>query len=333
MYLTAPTDVHAQRDLLVRLWADNLPIQGSPSAKLRWFYCDGPHGGGRAFVVSARDTAVGCAGIGVRALYDRGRLRRAALFADLAIDREHRSGLPAVALLRSISTAVARDFDLGYGFPNRKAIAVYRRAGYRELGAMHRYVRVLRSRRYLREAVGSVASWPLAAVADSALDAIARARAAAARGVALAWPRDFDDRFDRLWQRARDRDVFACERTSTFLRWRLAREPHAIAALTAPDGELRAYAVLRPSARLAELLDLFAADPGDVDALLAHLVPAARVRGYAALSVRFFGSPRVRALLDAHGFAPRGEPRPIVVCGADVPAVERWHLTELDEDT
>jgi hypothetical protein len=340
MYSVSESDVHDSREVLQRLWADNLGVRGGLDDKLRWFYCDGPHGPGRAIVLRARDAAVGCAGIGVRTLVHRGVPLRAALFADLAIDRRHRSGLPALTLLRSIQAEVARDFDLGYGFPNRKAIAIYRRAGFVELGWMYRYVRVLCSRRYL----GAATPWllaPAAAIADRALAAAARLHQLRARRFALDWPEQFDARFDRLWDAAGAGDRIACERTAAFLRWRFAHEPHRIAAVVRrATGELAAYGVLRPAERgLIELIDLFGAGERELGAAIALIVPAVARLGFAAIGFRFLGDPRVIRLLHAHGFARRGEPRSIVVAHgrgsalAALPASAAWYLTDLDEDT
>lgn len=337
MYSVSETDVHDSSAVLHRLWADNLDVRGGLDAKLRWFYCDGPHGPGRALVLRAHDAAVGCAGVGVRTLVHRGAARRAALFADLAIDRPHRSGLPALTLLRSIRAEVARDFDLGYGFPNRKAIAVYRRAGFIELGGMDRYVRVLRSRRYL-----AAAPWLRvpAAVADRALAAAERVHELRARRFALDWPARFDARFDRLWQAVRTGDRIACERSAAFLGWRFAHDQHRIAAVVRRDtGALAAYGVLRPAEHgLIELVDLLGAGARELDAAIALIVPAARRLGFAAIGFRFLGDPRVVRVLRAHGFVRRGEPRSIVVAPGRDPALAAlpaaaWYLTDLDEDT
>lgn len=337
MYSVSETDIQGSGPVLQRLWADNLHAHGSPDAKLRWFYCDGPHGPGRALVLRADGAAVGCAGIGVRALVHRGAPLRAALFADLAIDRRHRSGLPALTLLRAIRDEVARDFDLGYGFPNRKAIAIYRRAGFLELGRMNRYVRVLHSRRYLAAAAPQLRV--AAAAADRGLAALERLHELRARRFELDWPARFDTRFDRLWQGVRMGDRLACERSATLLGWRFAHERHRIAAVVRRDtGALAAYGVLRPAEHgLVELVDLLGIGERAIDAALALIVPAARRLGFVAIGFRFLGDPRVVCVLRAHGFVRRGEPRAIVVASGRSPALAAqpaaaWYLTDLDED-
>jgi hypothetical protein len=337
MYSISETDIHDSGAILQRLWADNLHARSSLDAKLRWFYCDGPHGPARALGLRAHDAAVGCAGIGVRTLVHRGAPLRAALFADLAIDRRHRSGLPALTLLRSIRDEVARGFDLGYGFPNRKAIAVYLRAGFVELGRMHRYVRVLHSGHYLAAAAPQRR---VAAAVDHALAAIERLHALRARRLELDWPARFDARFDRLWQAVCTGNRIACERSAALLDWRFAHEPHRIAAVIRRDtGALAAYGVLRPADHgLVELVDLLGAGAREIDAAIALIVPAARQLGFAAIGFRFLGDPRVIRVLRAHGFIRRGEPRSIVVAPGRGPALAAlpaaaWYLTDLDEDT
>jgi hypothetical protein len=341
MYSVRASDALEARDQLVKLWSDNLPVRGALDAKLRWFYCDGPHGPGRAFLLHSRDATVGCAGIGERALLNHGHPLRVALFADLAIDRRHRSGLPAMLLLRSVRNDIEREYDLGYGFPNRHARAVYLRSGYRELGHMYRYVRVLRTRGYLQPTLDSWWTAPLATIADGALAGLARTHAFFAREFSLIWPETFDARFDELWFAARDRFPIACARTASFLRWRFAREPHRIAAIT-PRGssELVAYAVMRPGEDgCMDIVDLFGVGERQLAAMLARLVPAIDRLGFHAVGCRFLGNLNIVDILHAQGFVRRGCPRSVMVTNGRTAALRRvdelefWYLTDLDEDT
>lgn len=347
-YTVQRTDVRHAGDVILPIWATNLTVDGDLEQKLRWFYCDGPHGPGDAFLLHAGEAAkaVGCAGVGVRTLWHRDRAIRTALFADLAVDRTHRSGFPALALLRAVTRHIDREFELGYGFPNDKASAVYMRAGYRELGVMPRYVRVLQTRGYLERrtwpAVASVAG----ALLDLALSARARLRAMRTPGsFDLVWVNDFDTRFDQLWLDARATAPLLCERTSELLRWRFAcRVPgdtYRIATSVEPTTRrLRAYAVIRltPSG-VAEISDLFGAGIADLDTLLSQLVPALAELRCSAVSMRFLGAARIPNLLASHGFSRRVGGRSVVVSlgvrlreARELRDVESWYLTDLDED-
>jgi hypothetical protein len=347
-YHVQTPDLGEPPDELLSIWAANLPVRGAPEAKLRWFYCDGPYGAGRAFLLHAgheRGAPVGSAGLGVRKLWLRDRPLRAALFADLAVDRAHRSGLPALALVRAVRHHVGEAFDLGYGFPNAKAAAVYHRGGYRQLGDMRRYVRVLRTgpylARHLREPLLARAA---ATVADRVLAAVDRTRARLIRRFELAWPGAFDPRFDALWEEGRHLAPIACERTAPLLTWRFARQPgHRYRIATLIDRatrRLRAYAVVRVEDQAAELADLYGAGLAELDALLRLLLPALYDLGCGSASFRFLGAPAVPALLARHGFARRPELRMVALAAGDRMAGEpaiadpaSWFLTDLDEDS
>jgi hypothetical protein len=362
-YRAILTDPRAEVSTLTRLCASNLGMTGDLAATVRWQYLEGPMAPGELFLLrppaKADDAAIGCAGITRRELWSVGRPLRAAQFANFAIDRRHRTALPAITLQRAVKRHVEVAWDLGFGFPNRSAIAVYRRVGYHELGELVRYGRVLRHAGYVERALSSrrwvrtlvrgalplVAS-ALGAVVDAGKRAVDQARALRSRlGSRLTWLDDVDPRFDELWRARRDTFGITAVRDAAFLRWRFLRkpdEPHVIAALTdRATGALRAYAIVRGRpGHLAEIADVFGGLDA-LDALFALLVPALRRRGHTAASLRYLGDPRLVAVLGAHGFLPREVERIAVVHAAAScplePATVRdpasWYLTELDIDS
>jgi len=346
-YRAVLTDPREGRAALLRLWSHNLPVRGDAAAKLAWQYLDGPSGRAQAFLLHDEAGEVGCAGITVRELWYRERPLRVALLADFAIDRAHRTAMPALILQRTVKRHVDGAYDASYGFPNANAVAIHRRIGYHELGTMSRYVRVLRHGGYLARRYDRPVTARAAGVAiDAAKLAVRTARTLRpSRTAALRWLPDVDARFDRLWQATRGSVGIACRRDAAFLRWRFLRKPDehvAIAALVdRKTDELRAYAVVggEPGG-MAVLLDVFGA-LGAIGDLLTFLMPALYWRGYRSVGFRFLGDPRVTALLVAHHFSLRDQNRVVIIhegqaCPID-PAVLRdrnaWYLTDLDEDT
>jgi len=349
-YRAVLTDATEARGPLIKLWTENLPVAGDPSAKLRWFYEENPAGKGEAFLLNDDSgAAIGCAGMATRELSYGGAVARAALLADFAIDKHHRIGLPALVLQRAVKRHVEAKYALSYGFPNAHAVAIHLRTGYHELGQMARFVRVLRHGTFMQKKYG----WERrarfgGAIVDRAIALASLARALpSARSLVLRWETDFDERWDRLWERAsRARALVACPRTSAFLRWRFLRKPNernAIAALVERrSGALVAYAVVRggPDSP-AELVDLFGAGPEALDALLGHLVPALYRRGHTAIEVRYLGHPYVREVLAKHWFSFRNVDRVVIVSPTTHCPIDRavlcdanaWYMTDLDEDT
>lgn len=354
-YRALRTELDEARAPLIKLWTENLPVGVDPDAKLHWFYRDAPSGPGEAFLLRAdNDAAVGCAGFATRELAVGDQTVRAALLADFAIDRGHRSALPAVILQRAVKKRVDESgYGLSYGFPNDNAVAVHRRTGYRELGKMARFVRVLRYGGYLERRYGWKRRSKLGgAVVDRAVVGASFVRALPGRRTyALAWLRDFDARFDALWDRAQATGdlgyKIACRRTAALLRWRFGRQPGsgiAIAALVARGtGELAAYAIVKPggAGEIAQLVDLFGASVAALDALLGQLVPALYARGYGAIEFRYLGHPRVRDVLVRHWFSFRNTDRTVILsptpaCPIDLALLcdsNAWFMTDLDEDT
>jgi hypothetical protein len=331
-------------DVLKRLWAANLPATGDLDEKLRWFYREGPHGAGRAFIIDSATEPVGCTGLGVRTFISGCHTsHRVGLFADLAIERRHRSALPALALVRSVRDEIAHGFDLGYGFPNAKAVAVYRRAGYELLGEMPRYVRVLKTEPYLRQRFRGDVAHVAATVIDRVLASLTHLAAAPAkRAYELRFGVELDHKFDLLWRAASLTLPFACERTSAFLRWRFQRkldERYGIVGLYTRTDELQAYAVIRACEDgTLRIADLFGFDSWVLFALLVQLVDAATAAGATSVAFRFLGDPRIPRLLKALGFSRRSETRAVVVAPGrvardDLRDIARWYLTDLDEDS
>jgi hypothetical protein len=236
-------------------------------------------------------------------------------------------------------------FDLGYGFPNAKAAAVYRHSGYRQLGQRRRYVRVLRTGPDLpRRLEVPVLARAAAILADHALAAAAHIQNLPRRArFDLTLARHVRSRFDRLWWRSYLAPIM-CERTAAFLQWRFAQHPghrYRIAALTdRKTGELRAYTVVRDSGGVAELVDLFGVNIHALDALLSLLVPALHQAGFTSISFQFLGTREIPELLARHHFQQRPGGRMVALAISPrmleaLPLADphSWFLTDLDEDS
>jgi hypothetical protein len=356
-YSAERTDLAEARAPLIKLWTENLPVGVDPDEKLGWFYRDSPSGPGEAFLLRADDrSAVGCAGYVARELAFGGSTVRAALLADFAIDRGHRSALPAIVLQRAVKKYVdTAGYGLSYGFPNANAVAVHKRTGYRELGKMARFIRVLRYGGYLKRRYGWERRSAIGgALLDRAVVAASTLRALPGRrGHALVWEREFDARWDALWERPNALGHrIACRRDAALLRWRFSRQPGtgvAIAALVerGAGDRLAAYAVVKTGEAvdgappIAMLVDLYGVDIAALDALLGQLVPALYARGFGAIEFRYLGHPRMRDLLVRHWFSFRNTDRTVILSptpdcpidGALLCDSNAWFMTDLDEDT
>ncbi len=350
---------------LYRLWCENLALCTTPQAHFQRLYRDAPDPTSTVFLLRAGPSEpadaeiVGSNGFSVRRFQlGAGLEGRAAVSGDLVVAHAHRSLLPALRLVQAVREHTMNEFALCYGFPNDKAKGVMVRAGFRVLGMMTRYARVLRHATYLPRVAAHLHAPPrlatiihaaahhplprgLAQLVDiarlaSGLPEIALARARHRLAV-LDEP---DARFDQLWERARSEYDVIGMRTAAMLRWRYPRGTLA-ALVRSSDHAVMAYALFELDAsRTAHIRDVFG-HKSALEPLFALLLPALWWRGAVSASIRMLGAPYLAAVVGAHGFVPRPDQRTIVVqVGREHEAVRArledaaaWHMTDLDEDT
>ncbi|MEZ4361133.1 MAG: hypothetical protein R3B48_13190 [Kofleriaceae bacterium] len=364
-----PTEVRAEVE---QLWRRNLPLEQSASAKFSWLYERAPLPPESIFVLGVVPAPaavgepdfipVGTAGVGLRELAVAGRVLRAGLLADLAVDRAHRTVAPALRLVREVKAWVLDELDLAYGFPNQHARGVFRRAGYQPLGPIQRYVRVLRHRGYLeRMQPADFTRLPerLRAPAQAALARGPGARwlaAATLDGLQLA--RDLPDvvsgylaldvssasrpphDVDALWGRCGDAYAVAAVRSTRLLSWRYPEAPERRWFAARRGAALAAYAVVDQVDDAAHIRDLFG-ERAAVVTLLHRLIFDAYRRGAASVSMRYLGDAWLHQALRAARFEARDADR-VVFWGASsrlaaaqreaLADPSRWFLTDLDED-
>jgi hypothetical protein len=368
----APVEVHAD---LSRLWRANLVTAGNVDDKFDWLYRQASDRADSVFMLAAEGDGaarwVGTAGVLVRRIAVRGRELRAGLLADLAVDRDHRTVMPALTLTRGVRQWVFGEgrFDLAYGFPNQRAEGVFRRAGYAQLGMLRRWARILRHASYaprlkaldlpripplVRRVVDRAVDSPaLTGLAGAAIDAVqlARTTPAAARAlveVRLEWAPEADGRIDEVWENAHGAYEVVAVRSKRFLRWRYPGGEHP-----GPPGRIEygyvtrrdsgapvAYTIVEYRDDGAFVRDLFGTHEG-IGALLDQLPHVAYARGATLVSMSYLGAPWLAEALEARGWSLREARRMIAIGVGDhvEPALRamlttaaHWHLTDADED-
>jgi hypothetical protein len=276
-----------------------------------------------------------------------GRTLAGAQAVDLNVDRQHRTIGPALALQRAVLAEVEEgSVGLVYGLPNPQSEAVLRRAGYREIGPLGRWIKPLSARKMLHALRPKWLAPPATAAADLVLRLVsAETFGRLPGGLRVERLARFDARFDRLFEAAAPRLGIVGQRTAEYLAWRFAACPrgrHRVLGLLDPAGELLAYAVYRRRRGVVCLGDFLAADPRHLEILLAELLRRLRRRSAQALVVNYLGGPEVCHVFWRLGFWPRvlqwkamlyADPRQF---GPDLDRLwlpDNWHLTRADLDT
>jgi hypothetical protein len=349
-YRVTQVDPTTAEEAMIRLWAGNLGPADGARERFRWAYLDPPHGEGRAFLLmhgpdATREACVGCAGAVPRLFSARGRILRASLLVDMAVEKRHRTLFPALSLQRGVRDRCREASDFVYGSPNRFAASIFSRLGYAELGRLTRVARILQHTAYVQRVLPAPAlARPVGRILDRLLSSLEWLRARRARAAArLEWLEDVDARFDGLWQGARAQWGVVGHRGSDALRWRYLRKPNGrcrlAAVLDRRTDALAAYAILEPTEHAVEIVDLFGLSPAHLGLLLDLLIPALRAQGVPAVTMSLLAPERMRRLLASRGFRAR-QTRPVYTDigqplrarNDTLPEGEHWYLTEADCD-
>lgn len=339
-YTVHEADVARDRDAVLALWRGNLGQDAHMAAKYDWFYRDSPAGPPLLLLLrhEASGDWVGVAGAGPRRFRHGGADRRAGVLVDLAVLPEHRSLGPALTLQQAMLERGLARFDLLYGFPNPKAVPVFKRVGYGALGTLARMARVLRHGPYVRRRLPALPS-VLALPAGLLLDLADRVRLALpGRGLRGQWSAQTPPELDALWAGSDHGSGPVAVRDAAFARWRFDACPlvgteHLLVRDRA--GAARAWFACQRRDGALHVADAWsdrgaAGVPADC---IAVLLRAARARGAQALSIEIVADGAAAAGWEACGFVVR-ERRPVFGKAAptlaDVAALP-W-LSSADED-
>lgn len=329
------------REHILTLWKGQFLHPSSLEGKFDWFYRDNPLGTPlvNLLVAPAESAPVGAASAGPRRMLWRGREIRAGLLVDFAVASHHRSAGPALQLARSMISACRTQFDMLYGFPNPRALAITQRAGHQHWASMHRYACVLRHAGYLTRHLPRI----LAVPAGGALDWIQHGRRLvrtwSGPRLRAEWSERSDPRFDELWRSSEHGQALVQVHDAAMAAWRYDRNPlEAVRYLLvmAPGRDtLLAWFALSPGNDMLRILDFWSTDAASgidrrlVDAMLVELYRA----GHRTASFEFAGHARKTLGWRLAGFVERGR-RP--VCGSwtayGASGEMELHLTAGDED-
>ena len=314
-YEVVSADGVRDRDSVLALWSRNLEAHDPAEHAVRYdWYHRNPVGEPRIWFVKKDGDAVGTVGLNLRRVSVDGARLSAGVVGDFAVDARHRLLQAALTLQKAVLGSLEEDVDLIYGLPNRNAIRVFERQGYRECGTLSRYVKVLRTGRYMQSAKGLLAAAkPLAVVADAVL----RLRSPETwrrlgAGRAIEPVSTFDERFNDLWNRIGGTLAAVIGvRTADFLRWRYTECPlqrYTTVALTGDAGRrvigyIVWYAGEDKQVRVADWVTDGSA--GAAEDLVSGLIAAARRGGAASVSCEFFGTDSLAHVLKRFGFVQR----------------------------
>lgn len=344
-YVCSAGDVRSDRELALTVWSGALGDRWrTHDAKYHWFYLACPWGPPLLKLIHhvPSGTCIGTCAAGPRRMLWQGRDIRAGILADMAISPQHRTLGPALMLQESLAAAAGKCFDLIYGFPNARSIAVACRAGYPIIGHLRRYSRVLRHTSYLERTMPRWLAQPMGWLLDQLKDMQRALHALKGPQLLTQWSDHADPRMDQLWQESPHGDGLISVRDAAMLDWRFGACPAAktrYLLVREPRSErLLAWFACQEEQGTLCVRDFWSRDaalglPRQQVEVLLRVARRHEGAPYNAVSLEYASPPhKVIGWLSA-GFVERGK-RPVVGRSLMDPPVAfaDLHFTAADED-
>jgi hypothetical protein len=310
-------------------------------ARYQWFYANNPQGVARLnFVLHGMEQLpVGFLGIGLRQMYLGNEPVVGGTLVDFVISPRHRSVFPALMLQRQGRADALNSMQILYGLPDTKAVAICRRLESQLTFNLPRYVRVVRSMVYLERQAPHWIAAPLSVFVDT-LDRAGICLQLATSQRVGEWLGEFDERFDRLWQKL-DRSALCIGlRSREFLQWRFRQQPlrtYRIFVLHRhDDAELLTYFVCEIDSAILRVRDcLNIGTQRDFKVGLLLLSREARRMGLKSVEVQISGPAGLQRTLARAQFLVRSTRPFFAMVGQslrDRAKSVRWYITPADED-
>jgi len=308
-----------------------------------WRYLSRPPVGGERLVVTARTGAGDLAGaLSVIPHYYNfsGERRTMGKIADISVGERFRGqGLAARMFHHLDELAASGPYDHFIALPNTAAASALKKAGWKRVAGINRYVKVLRAGGFLGERGYARLGRTLSVVVDRAQERLFerhRLPAGATSGVV----EELDESFDALWEEAGSRPCVIGYRDRAYLQWRFLDHPtveHAVFALRDGKG-LRGYVVFHnPSQGNWMIDDLLCADfSRDLGPLFTSFFSHLRKTdpGAAMAAVRLNENVLIGGNLFRYGFLRRDHQDFMIypMPGGDAAEGKNWYLTAGDKD-
>lgn len=253
-------NLDSDRAALIELFRRHL-TPNSDANRFAWLYCNSPHGTASVWVASddSHGGIVGAVAGFPRKMYSDGIERTSLVLGDFCMEEKYRSLGPAVELQRACFQQAAKlSFEFCYDFPSTGMMAVYKRLGVQQTGALVRWAKPLRVAQKLQRALGSK---PIA----RGLDVLASAVLSlwGSKGDANACTLEVQqgrcgEEFNLLEKQLRAAPGLRTVRTADYLNWRFLDHPNAAhEILTARrKGALIGYAVYTLDPQDATIVDV-----------------------------------------------------------------------------
>jgi len=345
-YSIIKADLDRDRTDIITFWRNNFSVW--PVSKFQYFYKDNICGKARCWMIkeSAKNLVIGITSIFPRNFALNGHKIKAGITGDFAVAPKHRILGPAIKLQKSsIKQIEGNDVQFLYGYPNRKSEPVQKRAGFNILGHTSRFVKILKTDKYIKQKItNSLVVYLFSFFADLLLRLFYRETYFTGDKRFVCEEIDsFDNRFDELWKIGQTQFKLIGERNHEFLNWRFQNCDYIdYKKYIIKDRKTNAvfgYIVYRIESNTVNISDCFFVNYEILQPLISCFVKHVRKQGFSSISVIYFGHQRFESTLKRFRFFKRADTRNIIFykfshanISDNIFSQENWHFLEADND-
>ncbi len=209
--------------ILLPIWKDILP--GLDERRIKWSYEENADGETRLYLLNDYDKqeCVGLCAVMQRRMHLKGKEVKCGITADFAIKKEHRTLGPALKLQRAMTET--DDSEILIAFPNKPSELVQRRAGFKTLGNIIKFVKVFNSKSILKKKYNPLISFAASPFVNTYLK-LGMIRLNKGKLNVYSVNDKLDENFDQIWQEAKLHFDLIGNRNFRYLAWRYNQDPY-----------------------------------------------------------------------------------------------------------
>ncbi len=346
-YILWHPDTFKDKDCIIKFWNDNQ--HKLLNNKYRWIYEGNPDGIAKVLMVKHVESGeiAGMLSLFPRMFIIKSKRIKAGIIGDLIVNKNHRTLGPALQLFKEAIIHVENgNFDFLYGFPNKNAEPVLKRAGYFKLGQEVKYIKIIRSKTQLKKKHVPNLILPFASsVADCFLHFISlENRYPISRSLDGKEITFVDNSIDKFFNECQCITPITGERSANYVSWKFFKDPddkHSIFILNSKeDSSIKGYISFRTDALYIDIRDIVSSDEY-VYVLITLFIRFVKLFFSDGITVTFLENNSFLPVLNRFGFRKGKYGRNIYLYYSKNNALlddtllnsHNWHLFSSEQDT
>jgi hypothetical protein len=271
-----------------------------------------------------------------------GKRLKVGIFGNLVIEEKHRSLQPAMMLTKGNAKKAVDSLPFLYVFPNEKAIGVFKISGFKVVGDLIRYAYINSYNHFLGEKIPVIGN--IAGIAiDLAKNFIFSIGHSITSNEYESRVEDgFPDALHTLFKNSLLSQFICNYRDNEYMNWRYINNPEysykILNSYKKADSKLVASCVFDVDENVLFIRDLIFENEKSFQVVIKALKKWAVNNDIKSISVRFMGSPIIKALLKKNGFCRRESGRVVVTKTSNKDMLpnlvneNNWFILDGDED-